>query len=142
MASSIKTFLMRSIRFLYRKTKKRVFDSPRWCSDEERIVANRHIYRLLQNDEPVFIGRIGTSEQGAVLNYINIVKKEPIIKKLFEYIVDNMYLPWEWHKDVPERICINAGFFPSNNLELLSKFCQLYPPCHSGPRSAGAISGR
>lgn len=123
---SMKTFLMRSIRFLYRKVKKPVFDGPRWCTDEERVITNQHIYRLLQNDEPVFIGRIGTTEQGTVLNYLNIVKREPIVKKLFQYIVDNIYLPWEWHKDVPERICTYSGFFPPNNLELLAKFCQLY----------------
>lgn len=121
----MKTTMFKGMRSVYRSIKHPKFPGLDWCTDEEREHANRMIRELLMKDDPCFIGRIGTVEQSCVLNYLCIHENKSIVRKLAHYITDDVKLPW-WEDNILYNISNNAGFFPANRIDLVSKFAELY----------------
>ena len=83
-------------------------------------IANRIILDVLSKNEPCMIGRFGSSEMEALLNYIGIKFQK---RNVLKYIT-NRQLKWWWDKDMMRHTETNTGFFPSNS-ENLSRFGEL-----------------
>lgn len=106
----MKTFLAKAARKVYRKICNPHYERWGWCTIEEREETNRQINELLLSDYPCFIGRMGVGEGNIVNNYLMVHSKEPMVKKLYNYIVDNNSLPW-WDVSKFSALQNNAGFF-------------------------------
>jgi hypothetical protein len=106
----------------YRFVFKPKFENPSCIFD--RKLANEKIYELLLNDTPCMISRLGSIELGCILNYIAINSKKNKLKKLFEYVTDDVGTPW-WDDQFLFSLNNNAGVFPST-YETLEKFSQIY----------------
>lgn len=68
----MKTLLIKALRKAYRSATKKQFPRWSWPSDEEWNSTNDTLWRLLSQDAPCFVGRIGTVEGAIVHNKICI----------------------------------------------------------------------
>lgn len=118
----VKSLVIKSIRKCYRKVFRKKFYSPACELDRQR--SNDLIFDLLQKDEPCMISRFGTGEIGILVNYLAVHSGDNVLKKSFDYITDNVGLPW-WDKLVYRSMHLNAGIFPKS-INTLERFSQRY----------------
>lgn len=81
---------------------------------------NKLVKEALCSDKPVMIARMGTTESGAVLNYLGVMKG---IKNPWNYITWKQHA-WWWNGVAKKYMATGAGFFPTTH-ENLSKFGEL-----------------
>ena len=81
---------------------------------------NKLVRNALLDDKPCMIARMGTTESGAVLNYLGVKegKKNP-----WKYITWRQQA-WWWNGGAKKYLATGAGFFPTND-ENLVKFGEL-----------------
>lgn len=75
---------------------------------------------MLTSKEPFMIARFGAFELNTVINYLGVIQKK---KSVFKYIVGKQ-LQWWWNEKLFYYMQNNAGFFPSNESNII-KFCEL-----------------
>lgn len=127
----MKTLLIKALRKAYRSATKKQFPRWSWPSDEEWNSTNDTLWRLLSQDAPCFVGRIGTVEGAIVHNKICIPTPPNLVNKIkgcYRYITDNTRMPW-WDTGKPFlELQKNAGFFAKDGvtLELVDKFAKMY----------------
>lgn len=118
----IKDYIIRGLKFVYRKTSRKQFLNPQCEMDRE--VANKLIYNMLIDDNPCMIARFGTTEMNTINNYLVINEEVSITKKWFDYITDNTHTPW-WDKSHFETMSIYSGIFPPTK-ETAENFSKRY----------------
>jgi len=84
--------------------------------------SNELIYKLLLEDKPLMIGRLGANELALMVNYL-CVKNPELYKSQINYI-KNLSPSWWWDKNVLQQMQQVAGFFP-NDLNKFGEFCEL-----------------
>lgn len=117
-----KDFLLKGTRRVYRSLMKPKFDLPVCELDREK--ANQYIYNLLVSDAPIMISRFGSVEIGIIMNYLSVHNKSSLIKRCYDYVTDNVGLPW-WDKLFLKSMCNNAGIFPES-IDILERFSKRY----------------
>lgn len=106
----IQETLLKGLRKIYRTIARPDFTGNPWPKDDEWETTNVLLTHLFSNDEPCFVGRIGTVECAVVVNYITVHENRSYLKKCFNYITDNTRLPF-WDTDKPfSQLQNNAGF--------------------------------
>ncbi len=83
--------------------------------------ASRCIYDGLQNDKPVMIARLGSTELAAMVNYHGISSDQRC--KAWQYI-RGKYPQYWWNKKILEQMQTYSGFFPPSS-DMVEKFCQM-----------------
>jgi len=81
---------------------------------------NKLVKEALLNEKPVMIARMGTTECGALLNYLGV--KEG--RKNFSRYITWKQQAWWWNGTAKKYLQIGAGFFPTTD-ENLTKFGEL-----------------
>lgn len=124
----IQETLLKGLRKIYRTIARPDFTGNPWPKDDEWETTNVLLTHLFSNDEPCFVGRIGTVECAVVVNYITVHENRSYLKKCFNYITDNTRLPF-WDTDKPfSQLQNNAGFFSNKGVSIneVEKFAELY----------------
>lgn len=97
-------------------------NSPNY--DYQREQAGNHIKKLLLQNQPCMISRLGSTEMRTILTYLNIINNSNCIAKSFRYIKGE--IGWFWWDEIIKKEMTNfSGFFPSNNY-FLNKFSEQY----------------
>lgn len=122
----IQKILLKGARKIYRKVVHPDFIGNPWPKDEEWETTNTLLTDLFSDDKPCFVGRIGTTEQAVLVNYITVHSKKNYIKKCLDYITDNTRLPFWDYPRLSDDLCMYSGFFPKRNLQLIERFAELY----------------
>lgn len=122
----IQKILLKGARKIYRKVVHPNFIGNPWPKDEEWETTNTLLTDLFSDDKPCFVGRIGTTEQAVLVNYITVHSKKNYIKKCLDYITDNTRLPFWDYPRLSDDLCMYSGFFPKRNLQLIERFAELY----------------
>jgi len=81
---------------------------------------NKIIKDALLGDKPVMIARLGTTETGAVINYLGVKAGE---RNILRYITWRQP-PWWWNGTAKKYMATGAGFFPTTD-ENLTRFGEL-----------------
>lgn len=118
----LRNYILKGLRKVYRKIAKREFPSP--LCETDRTVANKLIYDLLMAEKPCMISRFGSTEMSILLNYMAVHGKQNIITRCFNYITNNVGLPW-WDEANLRVMKNNSGIFPST-IDILEKFSERY----------------
>lgn len=118
----IKDFILKASRKLYRTVARPQFVLP--ACELERAKSNLMIYNLLISDRPCMISRLGSTEIGIIMNYLSVNSSKPLLSRCYDYITDNIGLPW-WDKLYLKAMKINSGIFPSS-IKILEQFSQRY----------------
>lgn len=84
--------------------------------------ANDLIYNLLITEEPVMIGRFGSTELQCLINYLGVKYPEKY-KSPYEFIKGKTP-PWWWESIKIDQMYHFSGFFPKNT-NLIEEFCEL-----------------
>lgn len=122
----IQKILLKGARKIYRKVVHPNFIGNPWPKGEEWETTNTLLTDLFSDDKPCFVGRIGTTEQAVLVNYITVHSKKNYIKKCLDYITDNTRLPFWDYPRLSDDLCMYSGFFPKRNLQLIERFAELY----------------
>ncbi|WP_418552559.1 hypothetical protein [Prevotella sp.] len=122
----IQKILLKGARKIYRSVVHPDFIGNPWPKDEEWETTNTLLTDLFSDDKPCFVGRIGTTEQAVLVNYITVHSKKNYIKKCLDYITDNTRLPFWDYPRLSDDLCMYSGFFPKRNLRLIERFAELY----------------
>lgn len=122
----IQKILLKGARKIYRKVVHPNFIGNPWPKDEEWETTNTLLTDLFSDDKPCFVGRIGTTEQAVLVNYITVHSKKNYIKKCLDYITDNTRLPFWDYPRLSDDLCMYSVFFPKRNLQLIERFAELY----------------
>ena len=112
---------LNGLRTYYRRTFKPSYEfygKPRIGLKVE--YGNKLITDALLGEKPVMIARMGTTESGAVINYLGVKegKKNP-----WKYISCRQHA-WWWNGGAKQYLATGAGFFPTTD-ENLEKFGDL-----------------
>lgn len=118
----LRDYLLKGIRKGYRKLAKPVFPMPPREIDRQK--ANDLIHELLVSNRSCMISRLGTGEIGLVNNYLTSHSNKNILKRCYQYIIDNTGLPW-WDKLYFKSMRLNAGIFPES-IDTLNRFSERY----------------
>lgn len=94
----------------------------KWTMFPNKQYSNDLIYSLLTSNEPVMIGRLGSTELSCMSNYIS-VKNASKYKNYKEYI-KNKSPQWWWDDSILYHMKVFSGFFPNDKVNI-SKFCEL-----------------
>lgn len=109
---SMRDFILRGLKVLYRSVFRKQFLAPE-C-DCDRQSSNDKIYDLLSTGNPCLISRFGTVEINCINNYICINDKgNSTLKKCWNYIIDKTHTPW-WNVGHFKAMKNNAGIFPDS----------------------------
>lgn len=122
----IEKTLLNGLRKIYRVVAHPDFAGNPWPKDEEWETTNLLLTDLFSADKPCFVGRIGTTEQAVLVNYITVHSDKSYIRKCIDYITDNTRLPFWDLPRLSEDLCTYSGFFPRGNLKDIEKFAELY----------------
>lgn len=79
----IQKILLKGARKIYRKVVHPDFIGNPWPKDEEWETTNTLLTDLFSDDKPCFVGRIGTTEQAVLVNYITVHSKKNYIKNVW-----------------------------------------------------------
>ena len=101
--------MIRVARRGYRLLSNKVFLNPA-CS-VDRSAANDLIYKLLINENPCMISRLGTTEINCINNYLCVESSKSYISRIGDYISDNTHTPW-WNVDHFQKMSLLSGIFP------------------------------
>ena len=122
----IQETLLKALRKVYRTIARPDFTGYPWPEDSEWETTNSLLTDLFSNDKPCFVGRIGTTEQAVLVNYITVHSSKTYIRKCYDYITDNTRLPFWDYPRLSDNLCMYSGFFPGRSLKLIEKFAELY----------------
>ena len=95
--------------------------------------ASRCIYDGLQNDKPVMIARLGSTELAAMVNYHGISSDQRC--KAWQYI-RGKYPQYWWNKKILEQMQTYSGFFPPSS-DMVENPVRLLPHLIRGKISIG-----
>lgn len=115
-------YIIRGMKWGFRKITGKVFLNPE-C-DCDRQSSNDKIYHLLSENEPCMVARFGTTEINCVNNYLCVHRKQPYIKKSWDYITDKTHTPW-WNTDHFHIMSIYSGIFPETQ-DTAERFSERY----------------
>lgn len=118
--------LLKAMRKVYRAVARPDFTGNPWPRDDEWESTNALLADLFSSDRPCFVGRIGTTEQAVLVNYLTVHGKKPYFKKCIDFITDNTRLPFWDYPRLSDNLCMYSGFFPKRDLNLLERFAELY----------------
>lgn len=92
---------------------------------EKNNKANDLIYSLIKSEKPLMIGRLGSVEARAIVNYLtkNIIENDFV--GVYKYLKGDIGINWKVSSNYLNELCNNAGFFP-NDEHLLEKFIAIY----------------
>lgn len=122
----IQATILKGLRKIYRTIAHPDFTGYPWPKEDEWETTNQLLIQLFSNPYPCFVGRIGTTEQAVLINYITVHGKESYLKKCLNYITDDTRLPfWDWPR-LCNDLCTYSGFFPKDSFNLMERFAELY----------------
>lgn len=119
---TIKDYIIRGLKVIYRKITKKQFLAPE-C-DYDRQSSNDKIYNLLAAGKPCLVARFGTTEINCINNYLTVHGPETFWRKCWNYISDKTATPW-WNKDHFKTMCVYSGIFPIGQ-ETAERFSERY----------------
>lgn len=122
----IQATILKGLRKIYRSIAHPDFTGYPWPKEDEWETTNQLLTQLFNNPFPCFVGRIGTTEQAVLINYLTVHGKESYFKKCLNYITDNTRFPFWDYPRLCNDLCTYSGFFPNNSLDLMERFAELY----------------
>lgn len=115
--------LLKETRILYTKLIKSSDKKHGLELDYHGQSASDYIKEKLISNKPCMIGRIGSNELKATLNYLDIISNHGIVSNSTKYIRSEIG-PFWWDDEIKILMRNGAGFFPAN-AEYLEKFANM-----------------
>ena len=126
--SKYQAIVLKSLRRLYRKIYNPQFEGFPWPEEHEWEDTSHYISKLLVSNSPILIGRIGTSENAIINNYLTVHSSKSYVAKCLDYVTDNTRLPF-WDTERPFfDLQNNSGFFTEDgmNIKDAERFAEIY----------------
>ena len=117
---------LKAMRKIYRIALRPDYTGYPWPREDEWETTNSLLTDLFSKEKPCFVGRIGTTEQAVVVNYLTVHREKSYLKKCYDYITDDTRLPFWDYPALADNLCMYSGFFPQRNLRMIEKFAELY----------------
>lgn len=115
--------VLKSMRRLYRQlTMPADVGGRNWKIFPLKDYANTYLSKLISQDAPCMVSRLGASEVACMVNYLG-VKNPRKYANAFTYI-RSQSPPWWWEDGVLKVMRNNAGFFPIDNISV-ERFCEM-----------------
>ncbi len=118
--TSFDEFILKAIRKLYSKANQESAFGRNWKMFPNKEYSNELIYKLLIQDQPSMIARLGAVELGILVNYLGVKNKD----KNYLKFIKGKAPEWWWNKSLINSLRNNAGFFPTD-LGKIEQFCKL-----------------
>lgn len=112
--------ILRKLRKIHSKRHPESHAIPLPEVDFKREEAHEQIRKLLLQNQPCMVSRLGGTEIPVLVSYIDITDQQPFLKKSIEYIQGKRNRFW-WDPKVKSDIYHFSGFFPPTE-ELLVKY--------------------
>lgn len=110
---------LKALRFLSRKVGL-YNDIPIFAPEENPDITSAWIYNLLANDAPCMIGRYGSTEMTAIVNYLGVREND---QNIF-HLLTGKSQQWWWNHEVAVQMQQWSGFFPPTD-DNLYKFGEM-----------------
>lgn len=92
---------------------------------EKNSVTNAMISDLIKSGEPLMVARYGSTESAAIVNFIEVHKKQNDITAIFRHLKGDLNIFWKKDDKFLHNLCELSGFFPKEE-NLLKDFVDLY----------------